>query len=183
MRGTISLADERAKQLRRLAAHHGKHITELIEDWIAAEWRQLGYAPVLPNGFGLSLPTGAEPDTPLRIEAEGVEPVDLEPEEAREVAFALIALADGDQSAPTRLDGSKQGGHLVEVRRQGKGISYLVNGRKKGLTYGLARDLGQAIGSAVGVSQEPQGRDPSNGPQSNETEKQWPPRHPLEGSW
>ncbi|MBK1669257.1 hypothetical protein CKO28_14565 [Rhodovibrio sodomensis] len=181
MRGTISLADERAKQLRRLAAHHGKHITELIEDWIAAEWRQLGYDPVLPNGFGLSHPTCDTPNAPLGIEVEGLGSVDLEYEEAREIALALIALADGDQSAPTRIDGTKRGGHLVEVRRQGKGISYLVNGRKKGLTYGLARDLGYALGQR-GDAFEPHERGPKNAKLDEHTngENEQPPEW---GSW
>ena len=181
MRGTIRLAEERTEQLRRLAAHHGKHVTELIEDWIADEWQRLGYDPVLPKGFDSEALDEAGTSARVRLHADGLEPVDLEHDEAREVALGLIALADGDQSAPTRIDATRNGGHLVEIRRQGKGIGYLVNGRKKGLTYGLARDLGYAVGQQIGEFGV-KGQGPTNA-DLNEYTNSGTEQPPEWGSW
>lgn len=140
-RGTVRIAEERVDQLRQLAAEQNKSIIGLIEEWIATAWHKAGHDEVLPGGFKITRSTTAH----VSLAADGLPTVELEKDEAQTLAQALIDLANATRKSAIQINETQHGNYLIEVRRQGKGMVYVVNGRKSNMTYSLARDLGEAL--------------------------------------
>ena len=144
-RKTISLSASRAEQLRMIAGHHEVAVTEMIERWIAKELVELGQPTSAPPDFFLDRTLTDDLETVIMLKTDRLKLTAFRLEEVLEVASELVRISTERGVAPYLLDCTKLGGRIIEVRRQGRGIVLAIDGRRKGMTLAVARDLGLAL--------------------------------------
>jgi hypothetical protein len=147
-RTTFQLPRERAAQLRRIAAERGEYVTDVIERLVREEYQRLGWTLDLPDGVHLDVRHDAEAPR-VMLSVDGLDEVSLTSDEASHFAAGLIAMEEDDSKAPVLLSASQDQRATIEARRHGKGISLAINGHRKPLTVGLARDLGEGLRRSV----------------------------------
>ena len=169
-RTTFQLPRERGKQLRRLAAERNEYVTDVIESLIREEYERLGWTLELPDGFEVS-ERSDETEPRAQLAVEGLGSVSLTPLEASQFADALIAMAEGATKGPALISTTQDEAATLEARRHGKGVAFAINGRRKPLTVGLTRDLGDGLRRCANALRGPDhAGDPRWGSWGNMTE-------------